>query len=272
MNEQIKKEENVYGKQWSRVHGGYFSDPVVAAPLVQKVRELACESKADLILDLGGGIGSVLSQLFSAGVERGVSLVNLDDSSIQIEASTGTGFTCIRGSVDSFSRRDIGPADGHFLFMMRSVLHYFGKDGLRLVLRHLRAQAKPGEFFVHQTASFRRRQDANCLNELYQMMRTEKWYPTVDSLCKCLRAEGWQVLEVLPSLPLPLTNGGLMQRYDLNQTDIVRISDRLYRNPLVSEEVFKRTDDSFCAFLHYWIYVCTPAIPCELDNNRPTEG
>jgi hypothetical protein len=62
--------------------------------------------------------------------------------------------------------------------MMRSVLHYFGKDGLRPVLRHLRAQAKPGEYFIHQTASFERVRDANCLNNLYAMMRTQKWYPT----------------------------------------------------------------------------------------------
>jgi SAM-dependent methyltransferase len=264
MNEQIKREEGVYGKPWNALHGGYFSDPVVAAPLVQKVQELAGKSRPDIIIDLGGGSGCVLSQLLSAGIECKASLVNLDDSAIQLDAARDAGLSCVRGSVNSFLRCDVGPEEGHFLFIMRSVLHYFGEDGLRPALRHLCAQAKPGEFFVHQTASFSLLQDANCLNEIYQMMRTQKWYPTVDFLCKCLRAEGWQVVEVLPGLPLPLTSGDLMKRYDLDQTDILRISDRLSRNFLVSEEVFKKTGDSFCAFLHYWIYVCTPAITGKL--------
>ena len=58
MNEQIKREECVYGKHWNALHGGYFSDPVVAAPLVRRVQELADKSGVDTIIDLGGGIGT----------------------------------------------------------------------------------------------------------------------------------------------------------------------------------------------------------------------
>ncbi len=261
MNQQIAREEGVHGKRWNEIHGGYFSDPEVAAPLVGKIRELAGQSKPDVIVDLGGGTGFLLSQIRAAGVDASISLVNLDDSDVQLNAARETGFSCVRGSVDSFSRRSAGPEEGRFLFAMRSVLHYFGKSGLRPVLKKLHAQARPGEFFVHQTASFERRQDADCLNELYRMMRTQKWYPTVDHLCKCLEAEGWQVLEVLPAEPLRLTHDELMKRYQLEPTDIRRISDQLSRNAPASEEVFKRMDDGFCAFLHYWIYVCTPAMP-----------
>jgi hypothetical protein len=214
-----------------------------------------------VIVDLGGGTGSLLSQLLVAGVEPGVSLVNLDDSTTQLDVARKTGVSCVRGSVGSFLRREAGPQEGRFLFIMRSVLHYFGEDGLRPVLRHLRAQAKQGEYFVHQTASFYSRRDANCLNELYQMMRTQKWYPTVNFLCKCLGAEGWRVLEVLPVLPLKLACDDLMQRYHLDQKDVLRIRDRLCRNSLVSDKVFKKTDDGFCAFLHYWIYVCRADVP-----------
>jgi len=160
----------------------------------------------------------------------------------------------------------MGPQEKRFLFIMRSVLHYFGEEGLRPVLRHLRAQAKPGEYFIHQTASFRRQEDADCLNELYQMMRTQKWYPTVDFLCECLRAEGWQVLEVLPVLPLHLTCNDLMQRYHIDQKDVLHISDRLSINSPVSDEVFKKTDGGFCAFLHYWIYVCTATTPVNVTT------
>jgi SAM-dependent methyltransferase len=260
MTEQIKKEEGVHGTHWNAVHGGYFSDPLVAAPLIRKIKDLAGKSRTKVIVDLGGGTGFLLSQLLAAGVEAGVSLVNLEDSIAQLDVARETGVFCIHGSVGSFLRQEGGPQEGRFLFMMRSVLHYFGEDGLRPVLRHLRAQAKPGEYFVHQTASFCRQQDANCLNELYQMMRTQKWYPTVSFLCECLKAERWQVIEVLPVLPLQLTSDDLMQRYHLDQKDILRIKDRLFQNSLMSDEVLKKTGDGFCAFLHYWIYVCT-AVP-----------
>lgn len=259
MKEQIKREEGVHGKHWGAVHGGYFSDPVVAAPLVRSVKDLVAKSGVDTIIDLGGGTGSLLSLLLADGVGRGVSLVNLDASIIQLGVAAKAGLSCVRGSVDSFLRCDVGHEESRCLFMMRSVLHYFGKDGLLLVLRHLRAQTRPGEFFVHQTASFLHRQDADSLNELYEIMRTQKWYPTVDFMCECLKTEGWKVLEVLPALPLPLTSEELMQRYDLSQAELLRISDRLSSNPFVSEDIFKKTDDGFCAFLHYWIYVCTPA-------------
>jgi hypothetical protein len=259
MNEHIKSEEGVYGDSWRTLHGGYFSDPAVAAPLVEKVHGLARESGVDTIIDLGGGVGSVLSLLRAAGIDAGVALVNLDDSDLQLRAARKDGVSCVHRSVDSFLRREVGPEEGHFLFMMRSVLHYFGNDGLRPTLRHLRAQTQAGEFFVHQSASFRRQQDADCLNELYRMMRTEKWYPTVDFLCACLRAEGWEVLEVLPGPPLPLTSGELARRYELGAADVARIGERLHRNGTMSADVFTSTDDGFCAFLHYWIYVCTPA-------------
>ena len=256
MNEQIKREECVHGENWRAVHGGYFSDPAVAAALVQKVAELAAITKPNMIVDLGGGIGFVLSQLLAAGVQPGVSLVNLDDSAVQINGVKETGLSCVRGSVDSFMRRELGSEEDSFLFMMRSVLHYFGEDGLRPVLRHLRTQAEPGEYFVHQTASFRRQEDADRLNDLYKMMRTEKWYPTVGLLGECLQSEGWHVLDVLPAAPLPLMDDELLQRYGLDQADISRITERLSRHPLAPEDVFQKTEYGFRAFLHYWIYVC----------------
>ncbi len=259
-NEQIKREESVQGEHWSKLHGGYFSDPVVAYPLIRKVRAIADTSGVDTIVDLGGGTGSLLALLRAEGVNHNISLVNLDASDVQLEVAARAGLSCIRGSVDSFSRCDLGHEEGTFLFMMRSVLHYFGEDGLRPVLRHLRTQVQTGEYFVHQTASFLHQHDADCMNELYQIMRTPKWYPTVSFLCECLRHEGWHVLEVLPGLPLTLTNEELRQRYDLSQAELLRISDQLTQHSLASEDIFKKTDDGFCAFLHYWIYICTPAI------------
>jgi hypothetical protein len=272
MNRQIEREKSFHGKNWSKVHGGYFANPDVASPLVHKVLEFANLSGANTIVDLGGGIGTLLSML-RTGVSDDTSLVNLDDSTIQLDVARANGISCIHGSVNSFSRNDVGDKAAHFLFFMRSVLHYFGEDGLPTVLRHLYAQIRPTEYFVHQTASFRHQEDADCLNDLYRMMRTNKWYPTVDILCKCLRDAGWLVVEILPCAPLPLTSDELAQRYSLDQADISHISDQLFRTPIASENILKKTDHGFCAFLHYWMYVCTPiaaSIPTkeETDRNR----
>ncbi len=259
MNEQISRESVVHGTRWNSVHEGYFSDPAIAAPLIQKTLEWSRKAEAEAIVDLGGGTGYLLSQLQAHGIDPAVSLIDLDHSPAQLDVARQNGFSCIHGSVDSFSRRDTIP-EKSCLYMMRSVLHYFGKTGLCPVLRHLHGQTKPGEIFVHQTASFRHQKEADCLNELYRMMRTPKWYPTVDVLCDFMLAEGWQVLEILPALPLRLRDDDLMQRYQLQQADIQHIRAHLSPSPHVPSDVFQPTADGFCAFLHYWIYVCTPAI------------
>jgi SAM-dependent methyltransferase len=267
MNEQIKREERVHGKHWGTLHGGYFSDPEIASPLIQTVREFAKKSGVDALVDLGGGTGALLSLLLAEGIDPNIALINLDASDAQLEIAAKNGLSCVRGSVNSFLRGDAGADEDTFLFMMRSVLHYFGQEGLGPVLRHIRTQMQPGEYFVHQTASFRHQHDADFMNELYQCMRTPKWYPTVDNLCDCLSREQWRVLEVLPGPPLPLPVEELQMRYDLSNDDLLRIHKRLSRLPDASQDVFKKTENGFCAALHYWIYVCTPAIPGAKDNS-----
>jgi SAM-dependent methyltransferase len=186
MNEQINREKDVHGARWNTIHDGYFADPVVAEPLIGEIRKVARISKPDTIVDLGGGTGFLLSCLVEEGIEAGVSLIDLDDSLVQLESANSAGLSSFHGAVDSFKRSDILSEEGRCLFVMRSVLHYFGRDGLRPVLRHLRAQARPGEFFVHQTASFRESHDADVLNELYATMKSRKWYPDVDFLSGCM--------------------------------------------------------------------------------------
>ena len=78
MNEQIGREESVHGEQWGELHGGYFSDPAIALPFVERVKELLIESRADVVVDLGGGTGFLLSQLAAQGLCEGLALVNLD--------------------------------------------------------------------------------------------------------------------------------------------------------------------------------------------------
>ncbi|MEI6810272.1 MAG: class I SAM-dependent methyltransferase [bacterium] len=260
MNSLIQRETAVHGEAWHSIHGGYFSDPVVAAPLVSKVAALAAESRAERIIDLGGGNGYMLGQLKAAGIGAGVKLINLESSEPQILAAARACFDCIRGSVDAFSRSDFGAEDTRHLFTMRSVLHYFGKEGLLPVIRHVRRQTRPGEFWVHQTASFQRVADAGCLNTIYSMMKTSKWYPTTGVMKNYLVNEGWNVLEVLPCEPLPLTSASLAMRYGLSVNDVADIREQLAADVQVPDNVLTFTDNTFCAYLHYWLYVCTPSI------------
>jgi hypothetical protein len=253
------RERVIYGESWDAFHGGYFSDPAVAYPLVHCILNAAAASKPRIIVDLGGGTGYVLSQLRAAGIGADVALVNLESSDVQIATACKAGLICTRGSVETFRRADIGLKSECFLFTMRSVLHYFGKEGLHRVLRHVRAQAKPGEFFVHQTASFQNQRDADGLNTLYQMMGTQKWYPTVEVLCRCLADEGWNVIEVTSSQPLMLTCGDLARRYGLDRTEMSRIGRRLAHDFPDCHAAFVHESDEFRAFLHYSIYVCSAA-------------
>jgi len=258
MDEQINRENVFHGARWNQAHEGYFSDPVVAAPLIQKIRDLASQSEPETVIDLGGGTGALLDLLRTSGVAPGATWVDLDASPDQLAVARTAGFVSLLGSVETFSRHEMPFENGRTLFLMRSVLHYFGQEGLRRVLRHIREQLRPGEFFVHQTASFQRQQDADCLNTLYHLMRSPKWYPTVDALCGCLREEGWHVLEVCPAPPLRLRSDDLMSRYTLDETDLRRILEERSLTSAVPDDVFQKTDPSFCAFLHYSIYVCTP--------------
>jgi len=226
--------------------------------LVEKVVEYAGKSRADRIVDLGGGIGFVLSQIRERQQQSGTIYINLDDSPNQLQAAHPTGFRSIRHALDTFRRGDLGPETACTCYLMRSVLHYFREHGLRPVLRHLHNQTRPGECFIHQTAAFHDPQDARCLNTLYRMMRTDKWYPCVADLSQALEDTSWQVLEILPAPPLPLTRADLQNRYQLDAEDLDAIQERLSGMP-VDETVFRTTPEGFCAYLHYAIYVCTPA-------------
>lgn len=257
MNEQLQREAGVHGQNWGAVHGGYFSDPAIAAPLIGQVRMLAEQSRAARIVDLGGGTGFLLSQLRQSGLDSRIALALVDESEVQVGIARQAGFHCVQRGVEKFSREELGAAEtGACLWMMRSVLHYFGETGLRPALRHLRRQARPGEFFVHQTASFQLQQDADCLNELYRLMNTPKWYPTIESLRNILEEEGWEVRDVLPAAPLPLTRDSLAQRYHLAPALVQEIQERLLAHPASGKGVFDIKPDGFCAYLHYATYVC----------------
>ena len=190
------------------------------------------------------------------GISTGTKLVVLDCSDAQLAEAHQKGFTCLHGSVSDFTRRDVAPEDKRFLFVMRSVLHYFGRQGLSPVLRHLHSQAKAGELFVHQTACFENGKAAACLNCLYHKMRTNKWYPTVSELRKRMDRAGWRQVDISPAPPLPLTSHDLAGRYRLDGDDVIRIRNEIAEQFGEMDNVFGLEPQGFHASLHYHIFLC----------------
>jgi hypothetical protein len=249
-------EKTVHGRLWSTVHGGYFSDPAAARPLVEVAAGVLTRSPADVVVDLGGGTGFLLSQLASQGITAGTVMVNVDCSEVQLALTEGRGITQLCVSLADFRRGAVAAGEQRCFFLMRSVLHYLGEDGLSPLLRHLRDQANQGEFFVHQTASFDGEAEAACLNALYRRMGTRKWYPTADELKGHLSRAGWRVIATTAAPSLPLASDELGRRYALAPEEIRRIRDEMAAEFGDVDDVFRLTPSGFHAKLHYRISIC----------------
>lgn len=259
MEESLGTEAAVHGRRWEALHGGYFADPAVARPLVEAVAAILRETSAAVVVDLGGGTGYLLSQLRSRGVGADTVLLNLDCSAAQLALSAEAGIGAVCTTVGSFQRADLAPGDGRVCFLMRSLLHYFGADGLSPLLRYLRDQAADGECFVHQTAAFDGQAEAACLNALYRRMRTGKWYTTVGDLRGRLADAGWRVTNSAPAPTLLLTSDDLAQRYALDAADIAAIRSEMAAEFGGTGGVFRLTPSGFEAELRYRIYTCRAA-------------
>ncbi len=256
--DELGPEQSIHGVSWARMHGGYFGDPDVARPLVAAVREVWNAARPDRIVDLGGGTGYLLAQIRAAGVAD-VPLTVLDDSAPQLAEAEKAGLACVRASAGAFRRAAVAAAGRRTLWIMRSVLHYAGEDGLDPLLRHLRAQAEPDEGWVHQTACFERAEDAACLNALYRKMRTEKWYPTMADLRERLAAAGWRIEDVRPAPTLHLEARELGLRYGLNESDLRRIRAEMAAEFDGRCPAYRETAAGFQADLDYRIFICRAA-------------
>jgi hypothetical protein len=254
MNAHLGTEQVVHGTRWHTLHNGYFANPEIAHPLVQA----ACSVLApdDVVVDLGGGTGFLLTQLASACAHLPAALRNLDCSAAQLAQTQGADIIPVHATIHDFQRATVARDDQRLFLLMRSVLHYVGRQGLPALLGHLRAQAKPGEYFVHQSATFREDTDAICLNTLYQLMRTNKWYPTVPAVTDELQQSGWQVLRTTPAPTLELHHDDLALRYDLSPADRTAIRRQMQQHFGSNHPVFHLTPDGFQADLHYHIFVC----------------
>lgn len=256
MNPSIGSEEAIHGRRFSEVHGGYFADPLVAGPLVDTVESAALGQRPNVIVDLGGGTGYLLTQMTSRLAGSNARLINIDCSGSQLAVSGGAGINSLALSVRDFKRCDIAGANERVLFMMRSVLHYFAEEDLLTLLAHLREQALKDEIFVHQSASFEESDDAACINALYRRMRTGKWFTTVGDMEDRLKHAGWNVRVSFPAPTLHLASNDLAVRYGLNGHDLDCIRDAMKVEFGERPGLFECSPAGFSARLHYRIYTC----------------
>ena len=112
------------------------------------------------------------------------------------------------------------------------------------------------EIFLHQTACFKKKQDADCLNSLYEQMNTGKWYPTLKELQQHLEKSGFKILNIKSAPALPLKQNELSERYVIQSEKMAVISKNLQREFGARKNVIEFSDKSFTAHLHYHICFC----------------
>ncbi len=255
----IEREKSVQGRAWDSVHSGYFSDPETAAVLVEAVVSQAANSRPQTIVDLGGGTGFILSELARKGLDPGVNLVNLDISPAQLDAVRCPGVRRVEGAIGNFRREDLAAGTGAILFVMRSVLHYPGPEGLGTVLRHIRSQMRRGEYFIHQTACFDDEPAAGCLNAIYAALKTGKRYPATAALLGRLEEAGFAVAGQLTAPALALTAAALGERYGMSSAGLEEIGRKVSEKYGGRPGVFTTGESGWTAYLHYRVFVTRAA-------------
>ncbi|NYT01966.1 MAG: class I SAM-dependent methyltransferase [Methanosarcinales archaeon] len=254
--ESVCREQGIHGERWRTIHDGYFADPVVAGPFVEAIARVVDISHPAAIADLGGGTGFVLGEILRRADLPGMRLVDLDVSPRQLSTGHDGRIEMVQGSASQFERRQIVSGEGRLQLIARSLLHYFGRQGIREVLRHIRLQLRSGEFFVHQSACFLHSVDAECLNLIYELIGTDKWYFTVGEMEEMLKDEGWKVCSVCPAPALHLSSPDLSERYALAPDQVEMIRARANGEYGQRPEVFTTSGRGFDAWLHYYIFVC----------------
>lgn len=250
----VLREARVHGARWEGFHHRYFSDPQVAEPLTAAILQAVEASRPDVIADLGGGTGFILKELLRRRPLEGVRLVDVDISEAQLSACDDGRIERLAASAAALTRRDLRAEGRSLLLVARSLLHYFGRAGLQPLLRHLRGQLQTGEALIHQSACFADEGDAACLNRIYGMMGTEKWYSTIDELEAALEEAGFLLREVRAAPPLRLDSSDLAERYVLSAPQVASIRVEVGREFGERAGVFIETGEGFTAWLHYSIF------------------
>ena len=260
-SKEVAKETIVHGDRWNRIHGGYFASKENAEVLLKMIKDASERYSPDIIIDLGAGTGIILHWLSEILDSPRPGLVAMDISERQLnvirEKYSGE-IIPVQDSFTNFRRDNIpGLAGGTGIFISRSTFHYVGEEFFSVLIKHIRTQMKTGEHLIHQTASFADSRNAELLNNLYAMMQSSKWYPSLDFMTRIFEKNSFKVENVLTAPALPLDSQDLKVRYALTDRqihDIISMVSDCY--PDAEMNVFRAGPDSFTAFLHYFCMHC----------------
>ncbi|PVX24389.1 MAG: hypothetical protein CW716_10190 [Candidatus Bathyarchaeum sp.] len=256
--QQLASTENgIYGSRWKTIHNRYFSDPEVAFPLIEVIKKAVLTTRPQTIADLGGGTGFLLEELLKQPeLSKTTRLVNVDRSPLQLSENRNHRIIHIQTSIDKITRNQLQPNENGLMLVSRSLLHYFGEADLTPLLKHIRSQMKTGEFFIHQSACFQNARDAACLNLLYKLMSTQKWFTTIDALKSILAETGFHVYAICPATKIQLDSADLTERYHLKPKQRTLIKKQIEQQYGQKPQVYTCSPDHFTAWLHYNIFSC----------------
>ncbi|MFA5203191.1 MAG: class I SAM-dependent methyltransferase [Lentisphaeria bacterium] len=258
-----KLESRFYGKKWDAIHGGYFSNPVMAAPFVETIAAAVRRHRPDAVVDLGGGSGFVLGELAKRDLGGTPRLINVDASPDQLTAAKARGLECLNVPAEKFTRDMALKDGGRLMLVMRSVLHYYQAADHLPFLLHLRRQLQEKELFLHQTLAFASPRETAAINALYALMRTTKAFFTPAEIAAMLATGGFVTPKPRHLHDVPVPSNELASRYQLGPRDIRAIIDRVGTLPGTSKVFTVTGTDSFRMFLKYYLFKCTavPAAP-----------
>lgn len=253
---EVQRETHVHGARWSAQFRGYFSNPLMAAPLWEAIESVLAEAPPRVIADLGGGTGFILAGLRQRGrLAPGIRLVDIDLSADQLAQARAPGLETLCRSLLEFTRAEIAGADERVLFLTRSTLHYAGLFGLKPMLQHWRNQARPGEYLVQQTVCSPNPEEALLNSELLERLHSSKWMPPLRTLEQACEQTGWEVRAVAPAPSLLMESHDLQQRYRISDAEMRDVRARLAER-YAAQASLRITPDGFEIDLPYRILIC----------------
>jgi hypothetical protein len=246
-----------FASRWEHLHHGYFADHGVLKFYVDTVESLLPECKPDVIVDLTGTRGQVLEEISARHSSADFRLIKIGLADSITPAGLHPRIEVLQQPILDLNREQLCPHGQHMMLLMRSLLHFFGEENQCFFLRHIRTLMDKGEYFIHQSACFRRSKEADCLNTIYSHMeRTDKWFPTFDQMELNLTRSGFRTITHLPAVPLSLTSFDLAERYKIDQDKMIAIRDDLMHHYGNLPATFTLVPRGFRAWMHYSLFLC----------------
>ncbi len=252
----VQREAHLHGKQWGAHYKGFFGDRAMARDYVAAILRTARAHPPSAIVDLGGGTGFILELLLEAGLEQSIRLVNLDESDAQLAECRHPRLTPRKGSILTLRRAEVVNASESLMLICRSVLQYGGLAGQKPWLAHLRAQLKPGEWFVHQSGCVDDLEGALALDVLFEYMGVDKWAPAREPFLRLLAEAGFEVAGDFPVPPLGMTSEALALRYGVSADRLADIRADLVRTCSGRPDLFQLTPTGFNFNFPYRVFAC----------------